>query len=132
MTIAGRVKLGGLGRERGVGKITLVVFGSILAVLIFCAYHILPFYYYYFELQEHFHSLARVAGVNTDRELRMKIRDYLRRMDIPASVNEVVIERRAGSIRIELRYKEVFFVEFRGKEYDLHTFNFHAKAEGEL
>jgi len=120
------------GRRQGAAKITLMVFGTILAVAIFCAYHILPFYYYYFELQEHFHSLVRVASVHTDQELRVKIRDYLRRMDIPAVVDDVKIERAAGRILIELRYEEVFFVTFRGEEHDLHTFKFHVKAEGEV
>jgi len=130
MTIDVDVKL--KSASGGAAKITIFIFGALLAVVIFCAYHILPFYYYYFELQEHFESLVRVASVNTDRELRIKIQDHLRRMDIPASIEDVKIRREAGRIMIELKYQEVFFVRFRGKEYDVHTFNFHAKAEGKI
>jgi len=101
-----------------------------VGAIIFCAYHILPFYYYYFELQEQFEALVRVAEVNTDQELRSKIRSYLRRAEIPAEADEVRIDRDGGRISLTLDYQEVFFIRFRGKEYDIKTFDFHVHADG--
>jgi hypothetical protein len=118
-------------QARGVGRLTLLVFGSMLAVLIFCAYHILPFYYCYFELQEQFHTLLTVANVHTDRELRDKIKAHMKRMEIPADVSDVQIVRGARKISMSLDYQELFFLRFRGKEYELHTFKFRVYAERE-
>jgi dihydroorotase len=118
-------------RERGVGYLTLAVFGTLIAAGIFCAYHIFPFYYYYFELQNQMDSLVRVASVHTDKELRDKLRAHLKRMEIPATIDDVKIRRFGSSISMTLEYEEDFYVEFRGQEYDIHTFQFRAHAEGE-
>ena len=117
--------------EKGIGKYTLIVFGALLGAGLFAAYHILPFYYYYFELQEHMQQLIRVANVYNDKELREKLRTHLKRMDIPASIDEVKIERMGNHVSMSLAYQEVFYLTWEGKEYEIYVFDFHAFAEGQ-
>ena len=117
--------------ERGVGKLVLLVFGTLLAVVAFVAYHVLPFYYYYFELQEQMQQLVRVGSVDSDKELRAKLAAHLKRMEIPAEIDDVKIERAGDRVAISLDYDEVFYVTWHGKDYTLRVFHFHAYAEGE-
>jgi hypothetical protein len=113
----------------GIGRLTLLVFGSLLAVTIFCAYQILPFYYYYYELVNQMDSLARVADLENDKSIRTKLAYHMKKMQIPADIENVKIIREGNKIRLSLKYEEVFYITYRGKTYDLHVFPFHAQAE---
>lgn len=118
--------------QRGVGRLTLLVFGVIFSVALFCAYKILPFYYYYYSLQEQMVQLARVANIHTDKEIRDKLAAHLKRYEIPASIDDLLIERNGGTVRMELAYDEFFYIEYQGEVHDLHTFHFVAYAEEEI
>lgn len=119
-----------LNSQCGMGRITLLVVGSLTAVAVFCGYQIIPFYYYYYELQNQFDSLTRVAGVETDQSIRRKLEYHLKKMQIPADISDVKINREGNKIQISLKYKEIFYVKYRGKTYDLYVFPFHAEAIG--
>ena len=56
----------------------------------------------------------------------------MKKMEMPAEIDDVRIERSGKTMRISLEYDEVFYVTWQGEEYDLHTFHFHAYAEGEI
>lgn len=116
--------------QSGIGKLTLLVFGSVTGVALFCAYHILPFYYYYYELLNQMEAVIRVADVETDRSIRTKLLYHIKKMQIPADPEDLKIVRDGQKMKISLPYKEVFFVSYRGKDYDIHTFVFDAYAEG--
>ena len=118
-------------RERGMGKLTLLVFGTIVAAALYVAYNVLPFYYYYFELQEQMRQLVRVGNVYSDKELREKLRRHMERMEIPATIDAVKIERRGTNTAVSLEYSEVFYIRWQGKDIEVHRFNFRAHAEGE-
>ncbi len=117
--------------DGGAGKLTLLVFGVLIAAGTFVAYHVMPFYYYYFELEQQMQQLTRVANIYSDKELRDKLATHMKRMEIPASVDEVKIERTGDYVRIGLQYQEVFSVYWKGTTYDLYTFDFNAYAEGQ-
>ena len=116
--------------QRGLGRITLLVFGSLLSIFLFCGYQILPFYYYHYELLNQFESLTRVAGIETDQSIRKKVEYHLKKMQIPAEISDVKINREGNKIQISLKYKEIFYIKYRGKTYDLYVFPFHAEAIG--
>jgi len=122
----------GVFSQAGLGKLTILIFGSIAAVVIYCAYHIMPFYYYYYELQNQMLSLTRVASTHTDGEIRDKLMYHIRKMELPIGPDELRISREGQRIRMSVKYQEVFYVTFRGEEYDIHTFPFEVYVDEEF
>jgi hypothetical protein len=120
------------GPQSGASKITLIVFGALIAVVTFCAYKILPFYYYYYDFQNQMEQVIRVASTTTDKEIRQKLVYYMHSFDIPAAPEELKIQREGNTMKISLPYQEVFYITWRGKDYDLYVFKFHAYAEGKF
>ena len=120
------------GKEKGIGKLTFSVFAAIIAALLYSAYHILPFYYYYFELVNQMEQVIKVASTETDQEIRKKLLYHIKKMQIPVSPDELRIMRDGKRMSIGLKYEEIFYIPFRGKDYDIHTFKFDAHAEGEF
>ncbi len=118
--------------EKGVGKLTLLVFGLLIGAVLYCSYHIMPFYYYYYELQNQMASLIKVASTNTDVEIRRKLGQHMRRMDIPAEVEDVRIERFGEKMTISLEYDEIFEVRYHSEVYYTKVFHFVARAEGQF
>jgi hypothetical protein len=116
-------------REHGIARLTLAVFLPLLFVGLYAAYHITPFYYNYFELQNQMDSLVRVAGVYTDEELRRKLATQMKVLEINASIDDVRIERFGNTMRMSLQYEETFWIEWKGEEYEVHTFDFDATVE---
>jgi len=124
-----RTKLRG---SRGVGKLTLLIFGTLTAAVLYSAYHILPFYYYYYELQSHMEQMIKVGYMNTDLEIRQKLGAQIKFNSIPAEVKNIKIERGDHFMKISLPYEEIFYITWMGQDYDIHTFEFFAYAEGKF
>jgi hypothetical protein len=123
--------------ELAAAKLTLLVFLTLTAAGLYAAYEILPFYYYYYELQNQMEAAIRVASVETDNELRTKLVYHIRKMDLPvgddAQLKDALkIERDDNVMRISLPYEEVFSIYFGDKEYVIRRFKFKAYAEGEF
>lgn len=118
------------GSSSGVGKLTLLIFGSIIGSVVFVAYHVLPFYYYFYELKNQMRAAIVLASTATDQEIRRKLVDKIKWMEIPADPAKLLIERGNGVMKISLAYQEVFYVTFRGKDYDIQKFDFLAEEEG--
>ena len=118
--------------NRGIGTLTLIVFGAIIFVVAFCAYNVAPFYYYYFELNDHMRQIIKVASMENDVELRKRLMDHMKSMEIPMRPEDLVIERDESEheMHISLKYKETFWVSFRGKDYKVREFPFLAQAHG--
>ncbi|MCB0353222.1 MAG: DUF4845 domain-containing protein [Bdellovibrionales bacterium] len=116
-------------REAGLSKWTVLVFGLLTVSVLFVAYHVLPFYYYYYELLNQINSLAEVASSNTDQEIRNKLYYHIKKMKIPVEKDEISIARYDNRIQISVEYDEVFYITFRDKDYDIHTFHFQAYVD---
>lgn len=115
--------------QRGAGKLTVLVFGLLAGVAVFTAFQIVPFYYYFYELQNQFEAHAKAADMYTNTQLKQKLLYHINRMEIPIpSEDSLRLERSKDTMNISLAYTETFYVTWGGKYYDLHTFNFHAKA----
>ena len=132
-----RLRGGSRNPEAGIGKLTVMVFGTLIAVTIYCTYEILPFYYYYYELKNQMEAGIHVASTDTDKEIRDKLKYHIRKMDLPVGDDDMLqeslkIERDDNLMRISLPYVEVFSLRWGEKEYVLHRFKFHAYAEGNI
>jgi|GEM_PF-638276 len=117
--------------QSGMSKLTMLIFGALVAAALYAAYHILPFYYYYYDLVNQMEQLIRVASTYSDKEIRDKLTYYIKRYEIPADPADLRIIREGKRMRISLPYSEVFYITWRGKDYDLYVFNFNAYAEGD-
>lgn len=123
---------GGTNAQSGVAKLTMLVFGVIIAAALYSAYYILPFFYYYYDLVNQMEQLIRVASTNTDKEIREKLMYFITRYEIPAKPEDLKIIREGQRMKISLPYQEVFYISWAGRDYDLHTFSFVAQAEGQF
>lgn len=117
--------------QSGIGKLTLLVFGALAAAVVYAGYHILPFYYCYYEISNQFEQIIRVASTEKDDEIRRRLMYHIKKLELPVEPGDLKIERDGRRMRISLPYQEVFYVSWGGKDYDIHTFDFHAYAEGE-
>ena len=114
------------------GKWTAIVFGLITIALIYSAANILPFYYYYFELVNQMEAHTKVAQIYSDKELREKLMYHIHKMELPVDPSDLIIERRSDTITFRLKYREIFYITWGGKDYDLHVFEFDAHATGPI
>jgi hypothetical protein len=118
--------------SKGVSVITVLVFGVICGIVGYIGYNVFPFYYYYYELQNNMESAIKVADEYDDIEIRKKLLAQIKRLGIPADTNNLSINRSNSYLEISLPYEEVFYITYRGKEYDLWTFKFFASAKGKF
>lgn len=119
--------------QAAVGKLTLFVFTVITALVVFVAYNVLPFYYYYFEIENQFQAAIRVASTEDDQAIREKLMYHIQKLQIPVEPDDLIIERMGGNhMRISLFWQEVFFITYQDKDYDIWTFDFHAEVEDDF
>src|SRR5437868_3713888 len=107
--------------QKGITKlgllITVVVFGS----AIYLALQVANFFYCFYELEGLMEFQGKKAQEFTDAEMRETIFNRIKELDVPIDdPQQIKINRVGQKIIIESSYDEVLFVEFRGKEYDLH------------
>lgn len=123
--------------EKGITKLTFIVFAALIGAAIYSGYRVLPFYYYYYELRNQFEAATRIASTETDAEIRKKLNYHIRKMDLPVGSDEELreslhIERDGDRMKISLKYEEVFDIDFQGKNYVIKRFPFHAYVEGKF
>lgn len=116
-------------KSRGASKLTIIVFSILFGCLGYAGYQIIPFYLSYFELVNQMEALARVSDSMTDDQIKRKLSLQIRQLNIPATIDDVYFSRGGDGVSMSMRYSEVFYVNFFGKEYDIHTFKFHPKVE---
>lgn len=116
--------------KKAASKITTIVFGALLAAIVFTSYNVVPFFYYYLELENQMQAVIKVASVYTDEEIREKLLYHIKRMEIPADLEELQILRQDGTMTIALPYTEIFYITYQEKDYEIYEFEFYAFAEG--
>jgi hypothetical protein len=119
-------------RERGAGWLTIMVFLAIFGAVGYVGYRVLPFYYYFYELQNQMEAAIKVASTETDEEIRKKLLVHIKKLEIPCEPEDLKIERSEGFMKIQLKYSEVFYITIAGKDYDIHRFYFDGYAEGKF
>ena len=120
------------GAEKGAGYLTLIVFGLIISALVYSAFQIAPFFYYYYDLQNQMESMIRIASMEGDQEIRKRLLYYVHKYEIPASDDALMIRRDGNTMEISLKYTEVFYVSWEGKDYVIWKFPFHAHAKDKI
>ncbi len=118
--------------ERGIGKLTFLVFAAVLGAAIYSGYIVFPFYYNYFEIQNQMDQVVRVAATYSDQELREKLNYHIKHMKLPVEPEDLRLFRQDGEIKISLEWDEVFYINWRDKEYTIEEFHFHAHSEGKI
>jgi len=116
--------------NRGEGKLGLILFLLVLGSGVFLAFRVLPFYYYYYEIQGLMESQAAKASVFTDDQIRKRLMKRIKELEIPLDKDQdLQINRLGNKIIIEMYYEEYLSVEFGEDTYDLHTFVFNPRVE---
>lgn len=118
--------------QRGLGTLGNLILLTLLSLIIYSAYRILPFYYYYFELRNQMSAITANAAGLGDVEIRKRVSKVVEDLGIPATQGEIKIERMPNRVRVSLAYEELFFIELYGESYDIWSFPFVAEAEGYL
>jgi len=103
---------------------------GLTAAVLFLGYKIVPFYYYYFDIQSNCAQLLRNAAVESDEELRRDLIEVVRRNGIEKEPRDIGIQRIGGRIKIWLNYQEDLEVSLLGKSFTLYRFDFTPTAEG--
>ena len=118
--------------DRGIGKITFLVFATLIGSVVFYGFNVFPFYYNYFELQNQMDQVVRVASTYNDQELREKLNYHIKHMGLPVETQDLKLFRQDGVIKVSLQWDEVFHITWRDKDYEIQDFHFHAHAEGSV
>lgn len=126
------VRSRGMSAERGVGKLTLFVFAVLAGIVIYGITQVGPIFYSYLELQNQMQQAARVASVKNDEELRKLIAPHIRDLQIPATIEDLVIERFEDYIYIGMSYSETLTIPIGEKDIQIYTFQFNPYAEEDL
>lgn len=118
-------------KSSGMGHLTLIVFTVLFAAAAYSGYHIFPWYYEYLELESHFSQLVRSSQAESDIEIRKKLYRFMRSYDMPIGPNDVRITRKGKTMSMDAEWERTFSITINDEEIDIHTFEFHAHAEGE-
>lgn len=116
----------------GLGYLTKIFLLVVLGTLAYSGYYILPWFYEYLELQSQADQLVRVASIDSDKEIRNKLRNMMRDYDLPVTSDDVLIKRSNDTITIEVSWQRDFGIPLGEKFHHLHTFHFDVFAEGSL
>ena len=106
---------------------------SIIAFLIILIlYKIIPLYYYYFEIKNQMITLSKDAAIKTDLEIKEKLHEQIKYLQIPATKDDIAIQRSGAKIKITIKYKEVIYFTINNKDYDLFVLNFSPTVKNEI
>ena len=115
--------------EKGMGRAATLFILAIAACIFYSAYQVLPFYYYYYEIQGQFDAQVKVGYDRSDREIREFLMEQIDKLELPIDdERDLVIRRVHEELTIELEYEEVFWISLGDKDYRIWTFPFHPKA----
>jgi hypothetical protein len=103
---------------------------GIVILVIFLGYKVVPFYYYYFDIQSNCAQVVRNAAVQSDEELRRNLLEVVRRNGIEKEARDIGIQRIGGRIKIWLNYQEDLDISLMGRSFTLYRFDFTPTAEG--
>lgn len=117
--------------SRGAGSLTMLFFGLLTALAVYSSYRIIPFYYYFYELQQQMEAVILVGDQLSDAGMRRRLVEAAETMEIAADPEDLRIERNGREIEIVWPYEEVFDLSWGETRYEIHVFQFEAYAFGE-
>ena len=120
------------GNDKGYTRPVNMILVCLAFIAVFILYKVIPFYYYYFEIKNQMIALSKLASMQTDIEIKEKLYEQIKYLKIPATKDDIDIQRTSHKIKITLKYNEIFYITINNKDYDLYVFNFLAKAENKI
>lgn len=115
--------------QRGASKLTLLVFGAMLFAALHYMYHVIPFYYDYYELENQMSAIIKIASTEKDTVIAKRLKQTIKELGIPADPDSLFLNRKDSTMEIQLQYREVYYITLRGKDYILQTFDFDAHVK---
>lgn len=115
--------------ERGTSRAGMLFVVLICAGLTYAGMQVLPFYYYYYELQGLMEAQVRVASDKTEEEIRTNLMRRIEELEIPVrDESSILILKNGKEIYLELDYTEILWFSLGDKDYTIHEFEFLATA----
>lgn len=109
-----------------------VVGGALLAVVGWLGYKLVPLYYYYLDLRNHFAQVIGEQGaVASDEEIRRILGRVIKRHGIPAEERDITVLRSGSEMVITLAYREKLELSLVGYRWTVYTFDLVASAHGQ-
>lgn len=125
------IPLRALRRDGGQTRLGLLLFLLLLVAGVWAGFKIIPFYYYYNEIQGLMDAQAAKASLFSDEKIRKELLKRIRKLEIPINDPEdLKINRFDGKIVIDLKYEEVLYIDLgEDRVYDLWIFKFNPHVE---
>ena len=118
--------------NKGYTRPIIIMLSIIAFLIILILYKIIPLYYYYFEIQNQMITLSKDAAIKTDLEIKEKLHEQIKYLQIPATKDDIAIQRSGAKIKITIKYKEVIYFTINNKDYDLFVLNFSPTVKNEI
>ena len=119
---------------RGMSKLGALFFVTIFGSVTWVFYHVIPFYYSFYEIEGQMEALAVKASLFSDSYIQQELMRFIKKLDIPVdNPEDIKINRFEGKILIDLKYQEYLTLELgEGRDYDLWIFDFNPHVEHEF
>ena len=119
------------------GWLILILF---ITAGVYVGNQVIPFYYYYHELEGLMRFQAKKAQALSDGEIRENLVRKIKKLELPVDdMDNLRIQRKARTMIIDLEYTEVLYVDVsflnefydmpQGGVYDIWVFNFNPHVE---
>ena len=118
--------------NKGYTRPIIIMLSIIASLIILILYKIIPLYYYYFEIKNQMITLSKDAAIKTDLEIKEKLYEQIKYLQIPATKDDIAIQRSGAKIKITIKYKEVIYFTINNKDYDLFVLNFSPTVKNEI
>lgn len=118
--------------NKGYTRPIIIMLSIIAFIIILILYKIIPLYYYYFEIKNQMITLSKDAAIKTDLEIKEKLHEQIKYLQIPATKDDIAIQRSGAKIKITIKYKEVIYFTINNKDYDLFVLNFSPTVKNEI
>lgn len=119
--------------DRGLSRLGILILLLLVAAVVYAGSQVFPYFYNFYELQGLMEAQAEKASEFTDDEIRKSLVARMKKLDIPYEADLLKINRFDGKIVIEYEYSEVLYFDLdEDHAYDLHTFDFHPRAERQI
>ena len=118
--------------NKGYTRPIIIMLSIIAFLIILILYKIIPLYYYYFEIKNQMITLSKDAAIKTDLEIKEKLHEQIKYLQIPATKDDIAIQRSGAKIKITIKDKEVIYFTINNKDYDLFVLNFSPTVKNEI
>jgi len=76
--------------------------------------------------------MVRLDSNEPNEVLRKRVLEQVRLLELPARAKDILVERAAGRLRVQVKYNQVVAVPFAGYEWEPYEFKFVAVASGAI